>query len=79
MEKEGAHLLVGVVGVDPAVTLGSLLLSRPWVTLGSTVSQLWVKLDHPWENGGRFHYMYFAIYIHIYMYAYIYVYIEQCI
>ena len=53
-KREGARLLVGVVDVDPAVTLGSPL-SHPWVTLGSTVGQPWVNLGHPRGNGGRFH------------------------
>ena len=53
-KREGARLLVGVVDVDPAVTLGSPL-SHPWVTLGSTVVPPWVNLGHPQGNGGRFH------------------------
>ena len=52
--REGERLLVEVVDVEPAVTLGSTL-SHPGVGLGSTMGQPWVNLGPPRGNGDRFH------------------------
>ena len=51
---EGARLLVGVLDVDPAVTLGSPL-SHTWATVASTVTQPWVNIGHTHGKDGRFH------------------------
>ena len=49
VKREEARLPVGVVDVDPTVTLGSPL-SHPWVTPGSTVGS---TLGQPGSTSGE--------------------------